>query len=499
MRPWRLKIPRNSGSGTSSKHISSMRTREFHLSRDLLFREHTFEIDKSPIYSLTKSIPPEKDMRPKALDAVHIDTQALACAAADAVSNTSVPRVKWFAAGSWNTVYLISFDDGTEVVARIPYIHGRTPSSHPLSSKISSIVATMTFARFCCGIPCPRVLAWNSSESNPVGAPYILMEKVEGIVPWEVHPTLRLTMLAELAKYHARFAQPLPFSRIGSIYFARSKSLHREGRGARDLADPALYTVGPLTQGPGGYNHFAGLTSSYPATSLRQLWFDYVAAERTAAIRKWGTDRSTVIAQEDNESWIDRDRFRHPDLWESSLTMGDFLDAAAALEDVISLCPMPTDDRLFAPSLVIGDYACRNIRIDNLESMQVTSFIDWDDMAVMPFFLNTRLLEEISGCDGAPLEWQERHGAAYGIADYQGPVDPNSDFYHMEMTDQGYRTFYKEQLRGYDARFYGDLFRICGDLRLLHSIVTNGYGRWLIWVSWLRDRAREYAMAGLRA
>ncbi|KAH9946756.1 hypothetical protein B0H21DRAFT_790980 [Amylocystis lapponica] len=488
---------RRPGGGMSSKHISSIRIRELHFSRDLLFGEHTFDIGKSPIYPLTISIPPEKDMLPKSFQTANIDTRALACATADAISNTSVPRVKWFAAGSWNTVYLISFDDGTEVVARIPHLHGRTPSSHPLSSKISSIVATMTFARFCCGIPCPRVLAWNSSESNPVGAPYIFMEKVEGRVPWEVHRTRRLEILAELAKYHAHFAQPLPFSQIGSIYFARSESLHREGRGARDLADPALYTVGPLTQGPGGYNHFAGLTSSYPATSLRQLWLDYVAAECTAAIGKWGTDRTTIIAQEDDEWW--RNRLRHPDLWGLSRTMGDFLDAAAVLENVISLCPMPTDDRFFAPSLVIGDYACRNIRIDNLESMQVTSFIDWDDMAVMPFFLGTHLLEEISGCDGAPLEWRKRHGALYGIADYQGPVDPNSEDYHMETTDQGYRTYYKEQLRGYDARFDDDLFRVCGDLRLLHSIVMNGYGRWIIWISWLRDRAREYAMAGSKA
>ncbi|KAH9946757.1 hypothetical protein B0H21DRAFT_742309 [Amylocystis lapponica] len=485
----RLKIPLHSGSGMSSKHISSMRTRELHLSRDLLFREHTFEIDKSPIYSLTNLIPPEKDLRPKAFQTAHIDTRALACVAADAISNTSVPRVKCFAAGSWNIVYLVSFDDGTEVVARIPHLHGRTASSHPLSSKISSVVATMTFARFHCGIPCPRVLAWNSSESNPVGAPYIFMEKVEGRVPWEVHRTRRLQILAELAKYHARFAQPLPVPQIGSIYFARSESLHREGHGARDLADPALYTVGPLTQGPGGYNHFAGLTSAYPATSLRQLWLDYVAAERTAAIGKWGTNRSTVIIQEVDEWW--HDRFRHPDLWGSSRTMGDFLDAAAVLEDVISLCPMPTDDRLFAPSLVIGDYACRNIRIDNLESMQVTSFIDWDDMAVMPFFLGTRLLEEISGCDGAPPEWRERHRASYKMADYQGPVDPNSDFYHMETTDQGYRTYYKEQLRGYDARFDDGLLRICEDLRILHSIVIHGYGRWLTCAGWLRDRAGE--------
>lgn len=91
-----------------------------------------------------------------------------------------------------------------------------------------------------------RVFAWNSSELNPVGAPYILMENVEGILPsliWSrASESQKLQILDHIAEVHAAFAKPLPFSLIGNIHF--SSSLTNQTSTRLGLVDPTLYRVG---------------------------------------------------------------------------------------------------------------------------------------------------------------------------------------------------------------------------------------------------------------
>lgn len=77
--------------------------------------------------------------------------------------------------GGFNRIFLIQFDDGEDVVVRIP-----TPIAGPPRYTTASEVATLDWLRSVIGIPVPRVLVYSATSDNPVGAEYMLMERVKG-------------------------------------------------------------------------------------------------------------------------------------------------------------------------------------------------------------------------------------------------------------------------------------------------------------------------------
>lgn len=64
--------------------------------------------------------------------------------------------------------------DGFQLIARLPY-----PSTQPKRLAVASEVATMALVRSH-GIPVPVIYGYSTNINNPVGAEYILMEKVKG-------------------------------------------------------------------------------------------------------------------------------------------------------------------------------------------------------------------------------------------------------------------------------------------------------------------------------
>lgn len=72
-------------------------------------------------------------------------------------------------------MFLLRAKNGREVIARIP-----TPIAGPPHYTTASEAATINFLRTVLKLPVPEVLAYSASSDNPVGAEYILMERVEG-------------------------------------------------------------------------------------------------------------------------------------------------------------------------------------------------------------------------------------------------------------------------------------------------------------------------------
>ncbi|RAH79370.1 hypothetical protein BO86DRAFT_436103 [Aspergillus japonicus CBS 114.51] len=74
--------------------------------------------------------------------------------------------------GLFNKVFSFQMENGREILARVP---------NPNTGHAYSEVATLDFLRTVLKIPVPRVLSWSSSlqQVNPVGAEYILMERVK--------------------------------------------------------------------------------------------------------------------------------------------------------------------------------------------------------------------------------------------------------------------------------------------------------------------------------
>jgi hypothetical protein len=105
-----------------------------------------------------------------------------------------------------------------------------------------------------------------------------------------------------------------------------------------------------------------------------------------------GVDPETIIADDDEGQ-----------------TVGAFLDVAQHLKTLIWHSSLPNQPELYEPCLAITDYAFRNIKIDP-ETFRVTSFLDWDDVYVLPFLLCSRFPEDICFFDGSGEPWHQTGG-----------------------------------------------------------------------------------------
>ena len=179
-------------------------------------------------------------------DLTGVDTLALAFAASHALSIYEIPTVSFENKGGFNSLVRIEFPQhGRKLLARIP-LKGPRSAFH-----IESSAATMSFARWVRKIPTPKIFAWNASNDNPVGVPYVLQEYIDNVVePWEVWGKVsdrsRSGILDELAQWHTAFLKPLPhpLSGVGDLGFAPGLSA------AAPLSDPQSYIVRPLQSGP---------------------------------------------------------------------------------------------------------------------------------------------------------------------------------------------------------------------------------------------------------
>ncbi|OAL71125.1 hypothetical protein A7D00_4788 [Trichophyton violaceum] len=110
-------------------------------------------------------------------------------------------------------------DNGREVVAKVP-----NPNASIPRFTTASEVATMDFARKILDTPAPFVHAWNSqAKSHPVGAEFIIMDKMKGVPLSQVWAKLQLPqkhqVLLAVTRMQKRWLS-VSFSHYGSLYYA---------------------------------------------------------------------------------------------------------------------------------------------------------------------------------------------------------------------------------------------------------------------------------------
>ncbi|KAL2827225.1 hypothetical protein BDW59DRAFT_179223 [Aspergillus cavernicola] len=94
--------------------------------------------------------------------------------AAEAIQEDFCPDIVKLAEGGFNKDFLRS-KNGCRAIARIP-----TPIVGPPRYATASEVATMNFLRSILKVPVPKVLGYSTTPETPVGAEYIIMERVDG-------------------------------------------------------------------------------------------------------------------------------------------------------------------------------------------------------------------------------------------------------------------------------------------------------------------------------
>lgn len=104
--------------------------------------------------------------------------------------------------------------------------------------------------------PVPEVFAWSSkAQENPVGAEYIIMEKLPGIELERAWPTMktedRLAVVQEIADYQKAWTS-VSFKKYGGLYYSKdlvssleNEPLYTDADGV-DVKDPR-FSIGPST------------------------------------------------------------------------------------------------------------------------------------------------------------------------------------------------------------------------------------------------------------
>lgn len=119
--------------------------------------------------------------------------------------------------GCFDKIFSLQFDNGSELIAKIPY-----PLVTPHHLCTASEVATMEYARTILGLPVPKVLDWSAqADGTDVGVEYILMEKIEGVELRRRYKNLRsegIELLNQVNSMERAFVSRR-FSQIGSLYY----------------------------------------------------------------------------------------------------------------------------------------------------------------------------------------------------------------------------------------------------------------------------------------
>ncbi|KKK20164.1 hypothetical protein ARAM_007645 [Aspergillus rambellii] len=109
-------------------------------------------------------------------------------------------------------------EDGFQTIVKIPY-----PLTVPKHYATASEAATLYYLHSK-GIPVPRMYGYSSSENNPAGVEYIVMEKAPGVgleTKWSSMSKRELHKLASTFIEIEKIFFNIPFGATGSIYFKK--------------------------------------------------------------------------------------------------------------------------------------------------------------------------------------------------------------------------------------------------------------------------------------
>ena len=233
-------------------------------------------------------------------------------------------------------------------------------------------------------LPVPKVMAYSSDPSNPVGAEYIVMERVCGVnlsKRWE--PTLderkKIDVIERLAELESRLLT-VQFSSYGNLYFAADveRTLCAPRLYDKPSPDDSQYSIGPTTE--------------------REFWEDGRSGNRGPCIillLDFLTEGSSVeeywtsICQREIE-WIQR--YATPLSDEDPLRQVDSQENPACHIDLLNRClkaapylnPTPPSA---LPTLWHPDLSLQNIIVSDDEDPKIISLLDWQTTCIAPLYL----------------------------------------------------------------------------------------------------------------
>ncbi|CAG8935063.1 unnamed protein product [Penicillium salamii] len=294
------------------------------------------------------------------------------------------------AEGGFNRVFLLTMDDGFEVIIKIPY-HIAGPKHYATASE----AATMKYLHSK-GIPVPRLYGFSSSTKNPAGVEYIIMEKAPGAgleTRWLSMSKREQHRLASSLVEIEKKIFDLPLRSIGSIYFKEDVPVELQTAlytaNTEKCQDAETFCIGPTADYMFWYGRRAGMDLYRGPCKCASVHHEIQLLTIAGNDPK---DYLLSVAQKEIE-WtrrygkpLDLD-FPHNGVFPGTKSPDDYL---GLLEKYVALVPylLPsaTDSPLNRPTLRHPDLNPNNIFVSP-ESGAISCIIDWQHTTVEPRLL----------------------------------------------------------------------------------------------------------------
>ncbi|KAJ6569895.1 kinase-like domain-containing protein [Mycena sp. CBHHK59/15] len=265
------------------------------------------------------------------------------------------------AQGGFNTVFLLTFEDGTDALARLrggPSAESAAFSSDVLAHQFLSEVATIAFVRTHTSIPVPELCHSDSDANNALGTPYMLMKRISGEslgTSWaSMSREQREGVVSEVAHIEAQLLRaPLPM--IGSI-----------------IADNG--TVGPLAP------------SSTDPDSLRDPHRGPFASSKRLVEAHLRCELSLISNR--NQWTLRRTEWRHLNGGVDNMPVAYAIRWFSLLLAAIHAVPSEELDDPAHFTLYHDDLTLNNILVS--PSRTVVGLVDWQGSRVRPLWDTTR-------------------------------------------------------------------------------------------------------------
>ncbi|KAJ7714976.1 kinase-like domain-containing protein [Mycena metata] len=265
------------------------------------------------------------------------------------------------AQGGFNTVFLLTFADGTDALARLrggPSSESTAFSSDVLAHQFISEVTTIAFVREYTSIPAPELYYYDCNAKNALGTPYMLMKRITGEslgTTWaSLSAEQRERVVSAVAHIEAQLLR-VPLHAIGSIISANG-------------------TVGPLAPSS-TYTHSLRDPHRGPFTSSKHLVEAYIRCE-------------LLLISERCEWTMQRTKWRHLNGGVDDMPAKYAIRWFSLLLAAIRAVPSEEFDDPAHFTLYHNDLGLNNILVS--PSGTVVGLVDWQGSHVRPLWDATR-------------------------------------------------------------------------------------------------------------
>ncbi|EFE29557.1 uncharacterized protein ARB_03549 [Trichophyton benhamiae CBS 112371] len=380
------------------------------------------------------------------------------------------------AEGGFNRVLQATFKDGYTVLARIPY-HSMVPKRFAVASEAATL--GLLHSR---GLPVPRVLGYSASNSNSVGAEYLLLEKINGSPLGDRWFTIgnktRAEIMKQIVAVETRFMS-ITFPASGSLYYRKDLTssepnvLLPEQTTADDIA------VGPIAQYEWWYKERESLDVDRGPWETFSKCFEAPAKREIRFCKDFGKPRLHV------ERYL-RELHKLKEMTPTAhvQVLSQYLQLAPYLE-------IPAEHPFARPVLRHPDFSPNNILVNS--ENEIVGVIDWQHAAVLPLGLCANIPsyfqnwgDPVSERLATPMVKRPENFDTLSEAEQESIKETMrkqiAHFYYAALTMKQLPDHF-DALRNYNSMLRAKLFTLAGapwegdTLSLKHAMI-EAYEKW---------------------